>query len=1023
MGGHWSIWAGVVALALSVAGTAGAQVLPVPNPSFEEGSGAPANWTLSGGEGAWQELEGASGTHAVVVKGTGQDSNFWRSEPLPMESSAVYRLKFRGRNLDATGGVGMSGPAFCNRDLGSLRTDAWKDYTSFFMAPKEITPEKAWIRFGQWHEVGSVAYDDIQIVRVVPVYSRAAGFSLGDGEMIQGNQYTFAAPLASSIGNHSRPLAYLECGFNTNRWVFYGASEVVYRQALEGRKQTAANVTISLSNRVGGKLIVEASIDGLAWREIGQVPDVGSPNFPIPADMLPADAVWIRMRSATDQATELDPASGTFSVDAYVYIATVDGDPVNARGITRYVAVQSVDPRFSVAIDSVGEASPDAGLAFAATVTNTTGAALTVPYAFTAKQDGTETPGTIGQATLNVEPTPLNLPYALTTYGPSEVRLTIGEAPGFVAEWGVSLPILYAGNYGQKLPPTSDAVGLWWASSGWKISQTRPLPEAAGDAATVSIARNETEALQLVLRPTAELKGLTAQAKPLTGPNGAVLPAESIEILRERYVNVVRPTDASTGPGLWPDPLPPFREPITVAANTNQPLWVRVHAPKDLPAGTYTGTIGLTAEGYQVEAPLSIVVYDFALPDRMTCVSAFGFTPNHAFQYQKVTDPAQQREVLDKYLTSFAKHHITPYDPAPLDPFNVTWPQTTDPAQLVPTIDWTAWDAAMTKAFDGYFFNSFQLPSPGMGGGTFHSRVEPDMLGFKEGTPEYTAAFNSYYKAVQEHLREKGWLDEAYVYWFDEPDPKDYEFVMNGFRKLKEAAPDIVRMLTEQVEPGLVGGPNLWCPISNDYNHDAAEVRRAEGEKFWWYVCTGPKAPYATLFLDHPATELRVWLWQTWQRKIDGILIWQSNYWNSPEAYPGGLQNPYEDPMSWQTSYGIPPGTQTPWGNGDGRFIYPPEAAASGQQEAAVLEGPVDSIRWEMLRDGLEDYEYMVTLRRLLTEKAASITPEQKAQYEPLLQVPAAITTDMTTFTKDPAPIEAHREAVARAIEVIGKLP
>jgi len=36
--------------------------------------------------------------------------------------------------------------------------------------------------------------------------------------------------------------------------------------------------------------------------------------------------------------------------------------------------------------------------------------------------------------------------------------------------------------------------------------------------------------------------------------------------------------------------------------------------------------------------------------------------------------------------------------------------------------------------------------------------------------------------------------------------------------------------------------------------------------------------------------------------------------------------------------------------------------------------------------------------------------------YRHLLEVPDAITASMTEFTWDPAPIEAHREAVARAI-------
>ncbi|MBT7598043.1 MAG: DUF4091 domain-containing protein, partial [Gemmatimonadetes bacterium] len=268
---------------------------------------------------------------------------------------------------------------------------------------------------------------------------------------------------------------------------------------------------------------------------------------------------------------------------------------------------------------------------------------------------------------------------------------------------------------------------------------------------------------------------------------------------------------------------------------------------------------------------------------------------------------------------------------------------------------------------------------------------------------------------------ERGWLDEAFVYWFDEPNPRDYDFVMNGFGKLAEAGPDITRMLTEQVEAQLIGGPNLWCPISSNYQEEEAAQRRAGGERFWWYVCTVPKAPYATLFIDHPATELRVWLWQTWQREIDGILVWQSTYWTSGAAYPDQAQNPYEDPMGWVSGYSTDAGTRRPWGNGDGRFLYPPEAAAHVATEP-VLDGPVDSIRWEMLRDGIEDYEYLAILRELLAQHGGQLDAQRQLQLNELLDVPAEITSSMTNFTVDPAVVEAQRHRVAAAVVELSQM-
>jgi hypothetical protein len=744
----------------------------------------------------------------------------------------------------------------------------------------------------------------------------------------------------------------------------------------------------------------------------------------------------------------------------------------------------------------------------------------------------------------------------------------------------------FKAGYGELLPGSTAKVGLWWASSGWKISPDKALPKAKGQTIKISAARNEAEAVQLIVRPTIGLRGLVIRAGALSGPGGAVIGAENVDVLKVQYVNVTLPTDKSSVAGPWPDPLPLLKGPINLEANKNQPFWIRVKVPRGLPAGTYIGFLLLEGYNYNNNISVHVEVYDFALPDRMTCTTAFGFSPGNVFRYQKISSEKHKRQVLEKYWDSFSTHHISPYNPAPLDGFKVTWPNVKPPAdnkyanweglrivdneshsgngslliydddqksnvtvsykplieipvggiqarfwyrtavpdhrfgialnhydkdgkwisgrnndmtlkgngrwqffealvrdfpkgakyirpmvrattwtdageltglvwfdevclkdagsgkelveggdfdiekraelvapaeQLKVRFDFSAWDKAMERAINHYHFNSFRLSIPGLGGGTFHAIYEPSLLGFKENEPEYPIILESYCKQLEKHLSERGWLDEAYVYWFDEPSPDQYAFVMNGFEKLKRYCPRIPRMLTEQPEPQLEGGPNIYCVISNLYRDDASEKRRVFGDKFWWYVCTGPKAPYCTLFIDHPATEMRVWLWQSWQRKIEGILVWQTNYWTSSAAYPDHPQNPYEDPMGWTSGYSTPKGRKRPWGNGDGRFIYPPLAAADAHPAEPVLDGPVDSIRWEMLRDGIEDYEYHVILKRLLNDKKKKLTAKQYQKYESLLKVPEEITKDMTNFTKDPAPIEKQRDQIAQAIAKLNK--
>ena len=118
---------------------------------------------------------------------------------------------------------------------------------------------------------------------------------------------------------------------------------------------------------------------------------------------------------------------------------------------------------------------------------------------------------------------------------------------------------------------------------------------------------------------------------------------------------------------------------------------------------------------------------------------------------------------------------------------------------------------------------------------------------------------------MERHLRERGWLDKAFTYWFDEPDTKDYEFVVAGMKRLKAAAPGLKRLLTEQPEPALLGNVDIWCGLTPEWTRERVQARRAAGEQVWWYICCAPQAPYATEFIDHPGTELRLWPWQSWQ--------------------------------------------------------------------------------------------------------------------------------------------------------------
>ncbi|MCH7735423.1 MAG: hypothetical protein IH961_09455, partial [Chloroflexi bacterium] len=140
----------------------------IPNPSFETAAAeadAPHGWRLSGDEGVWLEGDAADGQRAVAVAGTGQDASYWRTEALELKPHTTYRLTFEARRLRGQGGTPMTGPVFCNRDLGHI-SQTWEEYSSIFLTPTRVDAEIAWLRFGQSHLAGAVAYDDVALVEV-----------------------------------------------------------------------------------------------------------------------------------------------------------------------------------------------------------------------------------------------------------------------------------------------------------------------------------------------------------------------------------------------------------------------------------------------------------------------------------------------------------------------------------------------------------------------------------------------------------------------------------------------------------------------------------------------------------------------------------------------------------------------------------------------------------------------------------------------------------------------------------------
>lgn len=331
-------------------------------------------------------------------------------------------------------------------------------------------------------------------------------------------------------------------------------------------------------------------------------------------------------------------------------------------------------------------------------------------------------------------------------------------------------------------------------------------------------------------------------------------------------------------------------------------------------------------------------------------------------------------------------------------------------------LDFTEMASAAKRYFDEYGFSAFRLNLKGLGGGNYYARRSGNFEGFDEGTPEYEKLFERYLTNLERGLDSLGIVDKACIYWFDEPGKNDYGFIHETNARIKKYAPKLKPFLTENLTGFDISDvTDISCTIWHLINQDKIKSMEERGQEYWSYLCCGPKSPYITEFIDHDAVNMRAWLWGSYKYHLRGVLIWATTYWNSPSASPVGyLQNPWQDPMSWVTGDGTPQGTQNMWGNGDGRFFYPMNRDPNGPDKSTLIGEPIPSIRLEFLRDGIEDYEYLVMLESLVAKHKAKAASNGSKK---LLEVPESILTDIKTFNKDPRAILQQREKLAKAIE------
>ena len=517
--------------------------------------------------------------------------------------------------------------------------------------------------------------------------------------------------------------------------------------------------------------------------------------------------------------------------------------------------------------------------------------------------------------------------------------------------------------YTHSLTQSDADYRFWTTTPGERVFKDDPVPTETDAQIRVYAAKNEFEPFQLVVRPAS-----SGNVTVSIGDFGSGITAEIYQV---EYVNITEATDGLGQTGDYPDPLWPLENGASVAvtAGQNTAFWFSLFVPKTAAKGDYTAHVQIGG----IDIPVRLHVFDFAVPDTLHVRSQMNFSHKTILDKYGVSGTGDEyRLYVPKIKQYFIDHRLTLKAPLWSGGLTSTGGKSyisydCDTGVLSdPHGEWGFEDPADTylngNGFnDGTGFPSFMAMTFQNNDASQDQRPS-EFCGVSRGTGDwYTAdnpgsAYNqkwfAYIGDTETYLNGLGYLDKAYYYFANEPqDQDDYDAVAWYSQELKKAAPDLKLMVSEEPRPEIYDHPtytgakiDIWLPVLNNYDPGISQAReKNHGEETWVYFLHGTRPPYFNpVTLDHPGIESKLTGWFLWKYRVRGIAYYALNNWSL---------NPWTDPNPAYTNH-----------NGDLFMLYPPSKNNDAIAYGSNGHRFVPSVRFELMRDSLEDYEYLYVL-------------------------------------------------------------
>lgn len=539
-----------------------------------------------------------------------------------------------------------------------------------------------------------------------------------------------------------------------------------------------------------------------------------------------------------------------------------------------------------------------------------------------------------------------------------------------------------------KILLKSNDLTIWTDYATHRIFPEEQIPENAPKATGIEIeaGRNEYESFQIALRPAVDLDNVRIEMTRLIGKG----PLCIIDKDNLRY-NPVSPLIS-----FYDEEIPDLllhKKIFNCRKGENNVIWATVKVPEYLSPGTYSGKIRIfSGEKKLAELNLKLKVWNFTLPKvphiyvhsaeyLYTFDREVDLNSDDVYKYVKEVPRADRLKYIShlKFLAEHRVYETTCYLAS--NPI-ADWKQDKDGKWNFSKIDFNAFDqmqkysrnelnkppCAYELAFFPYtsFINQFTIG--GKSGKEFFYMKYWDPLFPKKDekkyyphrydlsddfTPEFKEKFTRYVKMIADHCRKKDIGIDAngngpsYFIGDEVPEFSSGHPVIKKLvdlaKLIKAAEPRIILEINGRDipnDPELINLFDVWV-VRGFCSPEQMSMLKSKGRKLSTYYMSN------YMFINSPAITPRMQFWFYWKYKFDYVATWCMSVQPVGEYYKSRFGR-----RGRQTN-GTPINYKENW-------FFPNMEDPMGE--------PMSTIRFEQLREGMEDAEYFFLLQDKLKQ-------------------------------------------------------